>query len=39
MMRSLTIAATCAAMFWLIGEVAEVYAAEQDSVYPHVIVN
>ena len=38
MMRSLTIAATCVAMFWLIGEAANVYAAEQDSVYPHVIV-
>ncbi len=38
MMRSLTIAATCAAMFWLTGGAAKVYAAEQDSVYPHVIV-
>ncbi len=38
MMRSLTIAATCAGMFWLSGEAAKVYAAEQDSVYPYVIV-
>ena len=38
MMRSLTIAATCAAMFLLVGEAAKVYAAELDSAYPHVIV-
>ncbi len=37
-MRSLTIAATCAAMFLLVGEAAKVVAAEQDGAYPHVIM-
>ncbi len=38
MTRRLAIPITCAAMLWLIGEAAKAYAAEQDSIYPHVIV-